>query len=186
MLAQCVWFALGAPKPHNPARPPIDRQFFRPMLHLREHGRRDPVRHPFVEQRMLRTLPDIKESLYNRVASWIATWDTRGYPGRTRIMRSVIGYRRTYSTTRKWGLGLSQIPAWAAGMLAEHIEARCELGLALARELREHQAAMEAVPHHLSAAGRMAHARAARRPGSAMGARAKQLPVVREEKSTPE
>lgn len=132
---------------------------------------------------MLRKLPTSGDKLFERVSAWIAPWGIRGYPGKGRILTSVVGFRITYNAMSQWRQPGRRVPQWAARMFAEHIRAQCEAGMALADELEHHATALEAIPHHLSAAGRMAHARAARRPGSAMGARAKQLPVVSKEKS---
>lgn len=146
------------------------------MLHTRELTRRDFGRHPQISIRMLRQLPSVDNTLWGRITAFVAPWRINGYPGRQRLLLSVIGYRVNYPALSRWGDVDRRIPAWGARAYAAHIEEQCLAGLALVAELREHAEALESVPHNLSAAGRMAKARAARRPGSAMGARARQLP----------
>lgn len=146
------------------------------MLHTRDAPERELLRHPVRSLRLLRLLPVHGDSLFERVGAWIAPWTSEGYPGRSRVLVSTMGWRVTYDAMKKWGREGRRVPVWAADAFAAHIRAQCEVGLALADELERHAAELRDVPHHLSAAGRMAKARAARRPGSAMGARARQLP----------
>lgn len=146
------------------------------MLYVRERSERELARHPLIAQRMLRAQPTVGNSLFARVSAYVAPYSMSAYPGRMRLLLSVIGHRRGWGAVKEWGRGVNRLPPWAADAFAAHIRAQCEVGLALADELERHAAELRDVPHHLSAAGRMAKARAARRPGSAMGARARQLP----------
>jgi len=148
------------------------------MLHTRDAPARELVRHPVRSLRLMRLLPTHSDSLFDRVAAFIAPWTRAGYPGRARVLVSTVGWRVSYDALTKWGRAGRRVPVWAADAFAAHIRSQCEVGLALAEELERHAAELRAVPHHLSAAGRMAAVRAARRPGSAMGARARQLPRV--------
>lgn len=147
------------------------------MLHIRNITRPDIAEHPLKSQRYFRTLPNESNGLYGRVCAWCALWSIQSYPGRQRIMLSIVGSRVSATALRMWHRADRKLPEWAAVVFAEHIRARCEVGLRLAADLEEHAAELRGVPHHLSRAGRMAAVRATRRPGT-MGARARQLPRV--------
>ncbi len=77
-----------------------------------------------------------RSNLPDRVVMWLFPWTVTTYPGQHRGVLGVLGRRITWDTVRHWLHDRRPVPAWAAEVLADYIEARCRAGLELAAELR--------------------------------------------------
>lgn len=77
----------------------------------------------------------LRSLLVRKAIDWILPWGFRDYPGKQRGMSELLG-GRPVETVKVWLKGHRRLPAWACLALAEHIEARCRVGLALVAELR--------------------------------------------------
>ena len=83
-----------------------------------------------------RVSPTRRSSLSDRVVGWLFPWTVETYPGVHRGFLAVLGNRVSWDVVRHWLHDRRPVPAWAAEVLADYIEARCRAGLELVAELR--------------------------------------------------
>lgn len=71
-------------------------------------------------------------------------WLLPVHKSRNRAFLALLGGRvKTFGAVVHWISGYRPFPSWAATMIADAIEARCQAGMELARELRGHAEAEE-------------------------------------------
>lgn len=68
--------------------------------------------------------------------AWIMPWDADNYPGRYRGIVTLLGKRWCRSALWRWSTGAQRTPPNVLLALAVEIERRCEIGLAIAAQLR--------------------------------------------------
>jgi len=78
--------------------------------------------------------------LFTRAMRWLLPWTMADYPGRQRGIVEALGGRYTLETCRAWLRGNVPMSRVAAGVLADHVEARCKVGMALVEELNAYAA----------------------------------------------
>jgi hypothetical protein len=75
-----------------------------------------------------------------RALTWFCPWPRWAYPGLRRGLVQLFGLRVSYSAIKGWRTGRRNMPDWAAAMLANVIETRCQTGMSLVAELRAYRA----------------------------------------------
>lgn len=68
---------------------------------------------------------------------WLYPWDAWSYPGLIAGVMWLLRGRATWGAVKHWRDGRRRVPEWAATVLADYIEARASLGLAIVAELRQ-------------------------------------------------
>ena len=82
----------------------------------------------------------VKPELFERATQWILPWTIMSYPGYHKGIVAILGCRWKWGAIRMWcRRGINPNPD-ACLILADYIERRCEAGLALVAQLREHVA----------------------------------------------
>lgn len=68
--------------------------------------------------------------------AWLIPWDADNYPGIIRGARTLLGRVWDSATLWRWRMGRTRAPPDVALALAVEIEKRCEVGMAIAAQLR--------------------------------------------------
>ena len=107
----------------EPTRPRVWRTF-------PEHIRKFP------RSLVPRPTKDNRSNLYIAATRWLAPWDSRDYPGHMAACVEASG--APWDTCRGYQRGTRRLAGAVATRLADLIEARCNAGLSIVRELREY------------------------------------------------
>lgn len=73
---------------------------------------------------------------FSHALEWLFPWSLGSYPGHARSVLAILPQRVTWGAIEHWKAGRRFPAAWACEALAAYITSRCEVGLALAAELR--------------------------------------------------